>query len=83
MRRHTHGNTITSRNKAWNQATPGGGQELGMRPAQPICWVSEGMLRHSHRPQPTLGAGQGQMLKSIGQEVAKGDRQLRRVWLRE
>ena len=54
-----------------------------MFPGQPIYWVSEGMLRHSHRPRPTLGAGQGPMLKSIGQEVAKGDRQLRRVWLCE
>ena len=83
MRRHTHGNTITSRNKAWNQATPGGGPELGMFPDQPICWVSEGMLRHSHRPRPTLEAGQGLMRKSIGQEVTKGDRQLQRVWLRK
>ena len=54
-----------------------------MVPGQPIQWVSEGMLRHSHRPRPTLGAGQGPMLKSIGQEVARGDRQQRRVWLRE
>ena len=52
-----------------------------MFPGQPIYWVSEGMLGRSHRPRPTLGAGQGPMLKSIGQEVAKGDRQLRRVWL--
>ena len=51
MRRHTHGNAITSRNEAWNQATPGGGQELGMFPDQPICRVSESMLRHSHRPR--------------------------------
>ena len=46
-------------------------------------WVSEGRLTRSHRPQPTLRAGQGPMLTSISQEVAEGDRQLRRVWLRE
>ena len=45
--------------------------------------VSEGVLRHSHRPRPTLGAGQGPMRKSIGQEVAQGDRQQRRAWLHE
>ena len=83
MQRQTHGNAVTSRNEAGNRSTPGGGPESGMFPGQPINWVSEGMLRHSHRPRPTLGAGQGPMLKSIGQEVAKGDRQLRRVWLRE
>ena len=83
MLRQTHGNAVTSRNEAGNRSTPGGGPESGMFPGQPIYWVSEGMLRHSHRPRPTLGAGQGPMLKSIGQEVAKGDRQLRRVWLRE
>ena len=54
-----------------------------MFPGQPIYWVSEGKLRHSHRPRPTLGAGQSLMLKSIGQEVAKGDRQQRKVWLSE
>ena len=54
-----------------------------MFPGQPKYWVSEGLLGRSHRPRPTLGAGQGQMLKNIGQEVAKGDRQQRRVWLRE
>ena len=53
-----------------------------MFPGQPVHWVSEGMLRHSHLPRPTLRAGQGLMLRSIGQEVAEGDRQQLRVWLR-
>ena len=78
MLRQTHGNAVTSRNEAGNRSTPGGGPESGMFPGQPIYWVSDGMLRHSHRPRPTLGAGQGPMLKSIGQEVAKGDRQQRK-----
>ena len=42
-----------------------------MFPGQPIYWVSEGLLGRSHRPRPTLGAGQGPMRKRIGQEVAK------------
>ena len=81
--RQTHGSAVTSRNEAGNRSTPGGSPESGMFPGQPIYWVSEGLLGRSHRPRPTLGAGQGPMLKSIGQEVAKGDRQLRRVWLCE
>ena len=54
-----------------------------MFPGQPKSWVSEGGRTRIHRPRPTLRAGQSPMRTRIGQEVAKGDRQQRRVWLRE
>ena len=60
----TNGSAITSRNKAGNRSTPGGGPESGVFPGQPKDWVSEGRRMHSHRPWPTLGAGQGPMQRA-------------------